>query len=96
MLYLRESHAMLHRMSTRRTDPGAKDIGVDLRQQIPARIERALQARNWTANDLARHSGIQAATISGWMRGVYLPRLDQLAKVADTLNMSRGVLAYGG
>ena len=68
---------------------------MDLRHQIPARLGRALQIRNWTANDLARHSGIRAATISGWMRGINLPRLDQLAKVADTLKVSRGVLAYG-
>ncbi|MBI4021142.1 MAG: helix-turn-helix transcriptional regulator [Candidatus Aenigmarchaeota archaeon] len=72
-----------------------KEVALDLRRQIPARLRRALSTRDWTAQELARRSGIQAATITGWLRGVYLPRLDQLALVADALKISRGVLAYG-
>lgn len=73
-----------------------KEINDELRRQIPARLRRAMDDRGWSSVDLAHRSGVRQATISGWLRGEYLPRLDQLGAVADALGMSRGQLAYGG
>ena len=50
----------------------------------PARIDRELARRGWSATDLARASGCSPSTISGARRGRQVTN-DTLRKIADAL-----------
>ncbi|MEP6753185.1 MAG: helix-turn-helix transcriptional regulator [Candidatus Dormiibacterota bacterium] len=50
----------------------------------PARIDRELARRGWSATDLARESGCSPSTISGARRGRQVTN-DTLRKIADAL-----------
>ena len=50
----------------------------------PARIDRELARRGWSATDLARASGCSASTISGARRGRQVTN-ETLRKIADAL-----------
>jgi len=50
----------------------------------PARIDRELARRGWSATDLARASGCSPSTISGARRGRQVTN-ETLCKIADAL-----------
>jgi transcriptional regulator with XRE-family HTH domain len=56
---------------------------------LPRRLARARQAWDLTQAQLARTAGVpHAMMISGWERGVNLPRVDYLTSMARVLGVS--------
>ena len=51
------------------------------------RVEKALDAKNWTQAELVRKSGVSAPTLSHWKGGA-APSVDQLSKVSKALGLS--------
>lgn len=61
-------------------------MGRDYRAIYAARLKTALEgySQNW----LARKTGLSATTISAYVNGKKMPRLDIAAEIADALNVS--------
>lgn len=53
------------------------------------RIKEARQARGWSQQDLAERVGVSQPTIVHWEQGTHTPRNLALARLADTLGVSR-------
>lgn len=53
------------------------------------------KGKGWSLSRLSRASGVPVQTLHGWTMGRKGVRLDQLKKVADTLEVSLYRLAFG-
>jgi transcriptional regulator with XRE-family HTH domain len=51
--------------------------------------------KNWTIARLARESGVPKATLHGWVTGRSALNLDQLKKVASSLEVTMHELVFG-
>ena len=47
------------------------------------KFEKLLNERGVTAYEVAKQTGIQAATLSAWKKGEYTPKIDKLCKIAN-------------
>jgi transcriptional regulator with XRE-family HTH domain len=56
---------------------------------MATRIREARQARGWSQQDLAERIGVSQPTIVHWEQGTHTPRNLALARLADTLGVSR-------
>ncbi len=52
------------------------------------RLEEALSQRNMRAAQLSRDSGVNKATISQYLKGVYEPKREQLCRMAEVLGVT--------
>ncbi len=52
------------------------------------RLEEMLTERGIRASQLSRDSGVNKATISQYLKGVYEPKREQLCKIADALGVN--------
>lgn len=52
------------------------------------RLKEALQAKNYTQTDLARKTKISNPTISCYIKGTRMPRVDHLFAICKCLNVS--------
>lgn len=73
-----------------------EEIAETLRAELPKRLRRALQDRNWDAADLGARSGVTPEAVRRILRGEGLPSLPVCAALADALGLGRGQLAFGG
>ncbi len=53
------------------------------------------EQKGWSLSTLARRSGVPKTTIHGWTTGRAVQDLNQLRKVASTLEVSLHFLAFG-
>jgi transcriptional regulator with XRE-family HTH domain len=56
---------------------------------MSVRIKEARQARGWSQQDLAERIGVSQPTIVHWEQGTHTPRNLALARLADSLGVSR-------
>lgn len=52
------------------------------------RLRDALDERKWTARELARRMGIAETTVGRWLKAHSMPRLELVALLASTLDLS--------
>ena len=55
---------------------------------FPKNLKRAIKAKGYTQKELAKQAKIPFETISTWVRGRSIPRLDSLVLVANVLEVS--------
>ena len=62
-----------------------------VRKGVGRRIAKARHAKSWSQNELARHMGgppfIESSQVSRWERGLALPELRNLGRLADALEV---------
>ena len=58
-------------------------------------IHKLLEQKGWSLATLARRSGVPKTTIHGWSNGRAVQNLEQLRKVAGTLEVSLHFLVFG-
>ena len=58
-----------------------------------ARIKKALSIRNMKQVDLANKTGINKANISAYITGKYIPKTENLRKIAEALDVNLGWIA---
>jgi transcriptional regulator with XRE-family HTH domain len=63
---------------------------------MSVRIKEARQARGWSQQDLAERIGVSQPTIVHWEQGTHTPRNMALARLADSLGVSRQWLQGDG
>lgn len=51
-------------------------------------FEQLLQARNVTAYQVAKATGIAQSTLSDWKKGRSIPKMDKMQKIADYFGIS--------
>ena len=62
---------------------------------IKAQLKLHLDERGMTPAELARKSGVSKQVLSSWLGGTKPKNIEQLKKVADSLNISIDHLAFG-
>jgi transcriptional regulator with XRE-family HTH domain len=67
----------------------------DLLQEMGRRIVRERKRRGWSQVDLARRLGIKRERTGNWERGENAPRLEELARLAEVLQVSLDHLVLG-
>lgn len=63
-------------------------------QPLSKRLETLVKSKRFTLAELARKSGVPKSTIAGWIAGK-TPKINQLADVANALEVSFTKLALG-
>ncbi len=61
--------------------------------EISKRLKKALDLRDMKAADLAKKTGIGKSSISTYLSGNYKPKMDNLQKMADAMNVNAEWLA---
>ncbi len=69
-----------------------KDRSRFLASLMGSKVAQRRKALGWTQDNLAEQMGVDAETVSRIERGVHLPSLLTLARVADTLRCEPGEL----
>lgn len=64
-------------------------------KEIGSRILTKLAASGKTQTELADYLGVTQASVSNWVNGVKLPRMDKVDKICTFLNCSRSSLLIG-
>lgn len=59
------------------------------------RLKHCRREYGWTQRDLARVSGLGLATVRRIEQGEFVPRLDTVRRLAETLHVRGGWLAFG-
>ena len=59
------------------------------------RMKLCMALKGVNQKDLADMSSIPYQTISSWARGVTIPRIDNIERLAQALDVNPGWLAYG-
>lgn len=54
------------------------------------KFERLLKDNNTTAYRVSKDTGISTATLTSWKKGIYKPKLDKMAVLADYFNVPLG------
>lgn len=67
----------------------------DLIQAVGRRIVRERKRRGWSQGDLARRLGVKRERAGNWERGENAPRLEELARLAEVLQISLDALVLG-
>lgn len=57
-------------------------------EEIKDRIKVALDAKGWTASELAKHSNINKGTISHYLHGDIIPKQSKIGAMATALGVS--------
>lgn len=50
-------------------------------------VRDALACRGWSQKRLAKESGVDAATVSRYLRGGTTPRVENIGKIAEALDL---------
>lgn len=64
-------------------------------KQFAARLQQAMEDLEMSLTDLARLSGVDKSAVSRYLRGSYLPKQNNLSKLADALHVDEGWLMTG-
>ena len=67
----------------------------DLGQELGARIVHLREMLGWRQNALAEQAGLRSQRLSNIERGVQLPRVDELVRLARALGVSLDELVLG-
>jgi transcriptional regulator with XRE-family HTH domain len=65
---------------------------VSIYDSISRRLKAEREGRNLSQQELASKLGVAPNTVSRWETGTYKPRLDDLNKIAATLDLDIGAL----
>jgi transcriptional regulator with XRE-family HTH domain len=65
---------------------------MNIKKLVGANIRRVREAKGWSQDQLAEHSGLHRTYISGVERGVRNPTLEVVAEVASALGVQAGTL----
>jgi transcriptional regulator with XRE-family HTH domain len=63
-----------------------------IKDNLAGNIRRQMELRDWSASDLARHSGVPNMTISSILGKKHIPKINTLKLIADTLCASMDAL----
>lgn len=77
-------------IETTRTEPGSEEqLGTKriTRQEFAKRLYEAMSNKGWTQSDLSRAAGVGRDSISNYIRGISLPNVRNLKKLADGLGV---------
>ena len=64
----------------------------ELNDFIAKKIKHYLEVQNKTQLDLAEYMNVSQATISNWCKGVKIPRMNKIDKIAEFFNIKRSDL----
>ena len=64
----------------------------DYNKKVAQNLRRLMYEKNITQAQMARDLGIKKGTISTWMNGVHLPRMDKIDRICHYLGCSRSDL----
>ena len=60
---------------------------IDISKVFNRNLEAYLKLNDKKYSDLAEHLGVGKSTVSNWKNGLSLPRMEQLPKIAEFLNI---------
>lgn len=65
---------------------------LEQKQIFSANLSSLLTARHLTQREVANSIGVSAQTFNTWCRGVAIPRMDKIQKLADYFHVEKSVL----
>lgn len=57
-------------------------------EEVKDRLKKALDLKGWTANELAKRSGVGKGQISRYLHGQVIPKQSKVGALADALGVS--------
>ena len=64
----------------------------EINRIISENLNRLLEERNITQQELAEYIGVTQASVSNWCKGIKMPRMDKIDKICQYLDIERSDL----
>lgn len=61
----------------------------EINRIISENLNRLLEERNITQQELAEYIGVTQASVSNWCKGIKMPRMDKVDKICELFGISR-------
>jgi transcriptional regulator with XRE-family HTH domain len=68
----------------------AKRTGNSPKETITRNIQRHMKINNMTQKELAALLGVRVTTVNNWIRGISVPSMESLIKLAEIFRISEG------
>lgn len=64
----------------------------EINRIVSENLNRLLEERNITQQELAEYIGVTQASVSNWCKGIKMPRMDKIDKICQYLDIERSAL----
>lgn len=64
----------------------------EINRIVSENLNRLLEERNITQQELAEYIGVTQASVSNWCKGIKMPRMDKIDKICQYLDIERSDL----
>jgi len=64
----------------------------EINRIVSENLNRLLEERNITQQELAEYIGVTQASVSNWCKGIKMPRMDKIDKICQYLDVERSAL----